>query len=383
MRKKRITKILRINIILLVIIGLAGVFLNQACSSAKYTTEDLKMKKIYNSKNFKDGKFHNFVEWEEPGFFEYIGTMWDFVFKGDQRTPEDSLPKTRVDLTNFLNQKDNHLSATWVGHSSLLINIDGYKILTDPVFEKKVSLLGPTRFNGEVPFNPNDLPDIDVVLISHNHYDHLNKYSIQLIAERTSSFIAPLAVGAQLEEWGIPRSKITELDWWEEINVTKDLMIALTPSQHFSNRGLTDRNETLWASFVVKAINHKIYFSGDSGYFDGFKTIGEKYGPFNMTFIECGAYHEKWHHIHMYPEETVQAHIDLRGEILHPIHWGTFNLSLHPWFEPMKRVKDAADLHGIKLATPVVGGTTVYPDNVNSENWWEELIMNNEIVFNE
>ncbi len=365
---------MKINLLILLLISIVGVFINQSCSSASYTTEDIKMKKIYNSENFRDGKFHNFVDWEEPGFFEYVGTMWDFIFKGDQRTPEDSLPKSKVDLTHFLKDSDNHLSATWIGHSSLLINIDGHKILADPVFEKKISFFGPTRFNGEVPFDPNELPAIDVVLISHNHYDHLNRYSIELLNEKTSLFIVPLAVGAQLEEWGVSRSKIKELDWWDEINVADDLLVAATPSQHFSNRGLSDRNETLWASFVVRAKKHKIFFSGDTGYFDGFKTIGEKYGPFNMTFMECGAYNEKWHHIHMYPEETAQAHIDLQGDVLHPIHWGTFNLSLHPWFEPMKRLTDAAALHNVKATTPIVGETTVYPGKIQTDRWWEETV---------
>jgi L-ascorbate metabolism protein UlaG (beta-lactamase superfamily) len=256
-----------------------------------------------------------------------------------------------------------------------MLNISGYKILTDPVYENKISFFGPSRFNGNIPLNFEQLPEIDVVVISHNHYDHLNKYSIKLLNEKTKMFVVPLAVGVELERWGIPREKISELDWWDEINIDENLMIAAAPAQHFSGRRINDNGKTLWASFVIRTKNHKVYFSGDSGYFDGFKKISEKYGPFDITFIECGAYNDKWHHIHMYPEETVQAHIDLRGEILHPIHWATFNLSLHPWFEPMERLSDAAEKAGIKITTPIVGGTTVYNMNLQSDKWWEEYLL--------
>ena len=376
MISKKVKKIMKINFVILSLISAAVMFINQSCSSATYSLEDSKMNKIKNSPQYKDGKFVNQVEWKQPSAGEFIGSAWKFLFTGDQRTPNDRLPRQQVDLSKFNSEGKNQLNATWLGHSSLLINIDGYKIITDPVFEKKVSFFGPTRFNGEVPLDVELLPEIDLVLISHNHYDHLNKYSIQLLNGRTKRFIVPLAVGPQLEEWGVPRAKITELDWWDEIFIDKNFMIAAAPTQHFSGRGLTDRDETLWASFVVKTQNHKIYFTGDSGYFDGFKKIGEKYGPFDMTFIECGAYNEKWHHIHMYPEETVQAHLDLKGKILHPIHWGTFNLSLHSWYEPMERLSKAAELAGVKTATPIVGETTVNDSNIPTEKWWEEAMTN-------
>ena len=350
---------------------------NQSCSSALYSIEDVKMNKIKSSAQYKEGKFYNALQWEQPSFGEYAGTMWEYLFGGDQRTPSDSLPRQKVDLTKFLDSGNNQLNSTWIGHSSLIINIDGYKILTDPVFEEKVSFFGPSRFNGEIPLDVAQLPEIDVVLISHNHYDHLNKYTIELIHKRVKQFIVPLAVGAELEGWGVPREKIVELDWWDEVIINNEVIVAATPTQHFSGRGLTDRDETLWASFVVKAPNHKIYFSGDSGYFEGFKLIGEKYGPFDITFMECGAYNEKWHHIHMYPEETVQAHIDLNGKILHPIHWGTFNLSLHPWYEPMKRLSEAAEKAGVITATPIVGGTITYENNISSEKWWENILVRN------
>ena len=356
------------------VVMLLMVVLFQACSSASYNKGDNRLTKIETSPQYDQEKFRNKQAWKTPSFFSFFGTAWDFLFMSNQRTPEDSLPSQMVDLTFFNASAGNHLNVTWLGHSSLMINMDGIKILTDPVFENRVSFFGPSRYNGELPLNPEMLPEIDVVLISHNHYDHLNRFSIELLKDRTSKFIVPLAVGATLDDWGVPPEKIIELDWWDEINLIPDLMIAATPAQHFSGRGLMDRDETLWMSFVLKSVNHKIFYGGDSGYFDGFKRIGDSYGPFDMTFLECGAYNEKWHHIHMFPEETVQAHIDLKGKILHPIHWGTFNLSLHAWFEPMQRFTKAADSLGIRTATPIVGGTTVYENDVPGTRWWENLI---------
>jgi L-ascorbate metabolism protein UlaG (beta-lactamase superfamily) len=181
-------------------------------------------------------------------------------------------------------------------------------------------------------------------------------------------------VGAELENMGVPREKIIELDWWDEIILFEDFMVALTPGQHFSGRGLFDKDETLWGSFVVRGPKHKIFFSGDSGYFEGFKQIGDKYGPFDLTFLECGAYNERWHLVHMFPEETVQAHIDLKGKILQPIHWGTFDVSLHSWYDPMVRISRAADSLGIKLSTPIVGETITINENLQTERWWEPLL---------
>lgn len=332
------------------------------------------MNKIEGSAQYKEGKFKNYNDWEQPSFGEYFTTTWDFIFGGDQRTPDTLLPRKAVDLRHFTNTGRDQLNVTWLGHSSLMINIDGYKIITDPVFEKSVSFFGPSRYNGDVPVDTTQLPQVDVVIISHNHYDHLNKSSIEILNNKTGKFIVPLAVGAELEECGVPREKIVELDWWEEYKVDEQLMIVATPAQHFSGRGLTDRDETLWASWVVKAPIHTIYFSGDSGYFETFKKIGKKYGPFDMTFLETGAYNEKWHHIHMFPEETVQAHLDLGGKILHPIHWATFNLSLHSWYDPMERLIKAADSLAVTTATPIVGETTIYGEYIPTNNWWESVL---------
>ncbi len=286
-----------------------------------------------------------------------------------------ALPLKPVDLSYFTGPEKGQLNITWLGHSSLLINIDGYRILADPVFEKRISVLGPTRFNGEVPLRIEDLPPIDAVIISHDHYDHLNKLSVQRLTSKTNKFIVSLGIGDLIEKWGVPRYKIVELDWWQEFYFDQQLMFAATPAQHFSGRGLTDRNKTLWASWVIKTPSHRIFFSGDSGYFDGFKRIGETYGPFDMTFIECGAYNKAWAQVHLFPEQTVQAHMDLKGKVLHPIHWGTFNLAMHPWYEPMERLTAAALANQVEVATPIVGETTRYGQQLPVARWWHEAMV--------
>jgi L-ascorbate metabolism protein UlaG (beta-lactamase superfamily) len=325
---------------------------------------------LKDSRQYQNGKFQGPGQAFDMSVAKLAATTWDFLFTKNNRTPDTQLPHTPVELTYFNNTDEKQLNVTWLGHSSLMVNIDGYKILMDPVFQKRVSLFGPTRFNGDVPLDIAQLPLLDAVIISHDHYDHLNKYTLQHIHGRTKVFIVPLKVGERLVKWGVPREKIVALDWWDEFHLDARLKIAATPAQHFSGRGLTDRNKTLWASWVVSGPTHNIFFSGDSGYFEGFKQIGRKYGPFDMTFLECGAYNTAWRPVHMFPEETVQAHLDLKGALLHPIHWATFNLALHPWYEPMERLTAAAEKAGIKTVTPVVGATTVSGEPLTTSKWW-------------
>ena len=306
---------------------------------------------------------------------DFVSGAWDYFFNANSGTPTEVLPVVPVDLTHITQQGNRQLSATWLGHSSLMINLDGYRVLTDPVFEKRISLLGPTRFNGEIPLEVHQIPNVDAVIISHDHYDHLNRYSVKQLAGKTRRFIVPVDVGARLVNWGVPAEKIVELDWWQEYQFDENLMIAATPAQHFSGRGLTDRNQTLWASWVVRTPFHKIFFSGDSGYFEGFKQIGETYGPFDMTFMECGAYNASWSQVHMFPEQTVQAHLDLGGKVLHPIHWGTFNLALHPWYEPMERLVAAAAAAHVEVATPIVGDTTIFGTRIPNSKWWQGAMV--------
>jgi L-ascorbate metabolism protein UlaG (beta-lactamase superfamily) len=357
------------KIIITVLLILTGsIFtINTVLSAAQYDQGDNPLNKIQNSPQFKNGKFTNPRVLEmNPGF----GMLKKYLFGKEQRTPKATLPQQQIDLNLLESPDSSYLKVTNAGHSSLLIHMDGYRILTDPVYEARITPVGPTRFNKDIPIDPTSLRNIDVVVISHNHYDHLNKYSIQTIHPEVKRFLVPLGVGAQLEKWGVPREKITELDWWDSYDYDEQLTITSTPSQHFSGRGLTDRNETLWTSYVIASLDHNIYFSGDSGYFDGFKTIGEKYGPFDIAFMECGAYNKEWADVHMFPEQTVQASLDLKAHYVWPIHWGTFNLALHDWFDPMKRVTLAAQAQGVKLLTPIFGQVVEYPGRMQTEKWW-------------
>lgn len=368
----RLSKILIFTIMVLTIFTIT---INTALSAATYTNGDTPLNKIQDSPQYKQGKFTNPIGWNERPSFS---TIKEYFFGKQERSPKNTIPQENMDISRFLTADTNQLNVTNAGHSSLLINIDGYRILTDPVFEPKITIMGPSRFNKKLPLDINELKGIDYVLISHNHYDHLNKFSIQFLNPNVGQYIVPLAVGAQLEKWGIPRDKITELDWWDELQLNDDLLVVATPAQHFSGRGLTDRDKTLWGSYVIQTRNHNVYFSGDSGYFDGFKKIGDKYGPFDIAFMECGAYNQGWASIHMFPEETAQGALDLKAKHLWPIHWGTFNLSLHDWFDPMVRVTIAAEELGVPLLTPIFGQTIVYPDNEGSKDWWtpiQELVL--------
>jgi len=315
------------------------------------------------------GRYQNRGEvFKSPGF----GMLKEWISTKTERTPKQIIPTLKADLTTFYSRSG--LSSIWLGHSTLLIQIDGLRLITDPVFEKKISPVGPTRFRNEYPIAPEDLHDIDAVLLSHNHYDHLNRKSIEILADRTKLFVVPPGLTPILVKWGVEKERIRELNWWDSLELASGHVITAAPAQHFSGRGLLDRNRSLWSGYAVAGPEHRIYFTGDSGYFDGFKAIGDRLGPFDMTFVECGAYNENWASVHMFPEQSLQAHLDLKGNLMHPIHWGSFNLALHDWYDPMRRVTAAAAIHRVSLATPLPGGLTVYGEPVLANAWWEELI---------
>lgn len=307
---------------------------------------------------------------EKMSLGEHLAMFKKFFFEKGQKFPTAPLSQEKTNVQELLAAKPGSLKASWLGHSSLLINIDGFIIVTDPLFERKVSPIGPTRFDGDFPVDIDDIPRVDVVLISHNHYDHLNKFSVRQLNDRTNVFIVPMRVGQALAKWGVPAEKIVELEWWAETHPRSGLTIAATPSQHFSGRGLFDRNTTLWASWVIKTDNHKLFFSGDSGYFEGFREIGEKYGPFDVAYMECGAYNKRWPDVHMFPEQTVQAFLDLNARILQPIHWATFNLSLHAWYEPIERLQEEARRKDVTVSAPMIGQVVDYKDGLESIQWW-------------
>jgi L-ascorbate metabolism protein UlaG (beta-lactamase superfamily) len=258
-----------------------------------------------------------------------------------------------------------------IAHSTLLLKIDGRFILTDPVFSETITPFGifaPKRFH-ELPITIEELPFIDIVVISHNHYDHLDEPSIKKLKDKVGHFYTTLGIKQKLLDLGVDTMKVCELDWWQSC-VNETIRLRATPAQHFSGRSLFDRDKTLWSSWVITSSNTNIFFSGDTGYFNTFKEIGEKYGPFDITFLEAGAYNERWKEIHMMPKETVQAHLDLKGKILFPIHNSSFKLSLHAWNEPLEKVVDEANKKDIQITHPKFGEIISIEKFQNTKKWW-------------
>jgi L-ascorbate metabolism protein UlaG (beta-lactamase superfamily) len=262
-----------------------------------------------------------------------------------------------------------------LGHSTLLMKLRGGWWLTDPVFSLRASpfnWLGPKRFHAP-PISIGQLPPIRGVVLSHDHYDHLDRAAIKALASKTAVFLTPLGVGDRLIGWGIPREKVRQFDWWQGTDID-GVHFNATPAQHFSGRGLRDGNRTLWCSWAIDDGERRVFFSGDSGYFAGFAEIGRRFGPFDFTLMETGAYNVQWPYVHMQPEETVRAHEDLRGRWLLPIHNGTFDLSVHPWFEPFERVLTLGNARNIAVATPMMGERIDIAAPREGERWWRSVV---------
>ncbi|WP_298209610.1 MBL fold metallo-hydrolase [Acidovorax sp.] len=324
------------------------------------------------SPQFGDGKFHNAAPRYKPGALKMVEVLWRFATgKPADARPHQSLPVHAVMRSDLLAAPD--LSFWRLGHSTMLLKVNGQFWLTDPVFSERASpfqFMGPKRFHAP-PITIEELPPITGVLLSHDHYDHLDYAAIQKLAPKVEHFITPLGVGDRLIAWGVPAAKVQQLDWWQGTTVG-GLQLVATPAQHFSGRSLSDGNSTLWASWVLIAGDTRIFFSGDTGYFDGFKAIGERFGPFDLTMVETGAYNADWPDIHMHPEQSLQAHIDLRGRHLMPIHNGTFDLALHPWTEPFERITALAEKAGVPLVAPVMGERLDIRQPALSRQWWRE-----------
>lgn len=322
--------------------------------------------------NFRNGEFVNLNPTDGiTGSFFKIG--YKFMFENNKnRKPNFEIPTQKINIDLFANTNSENLEVIWLGHATTLINIEGALILTDPMFTKWASPIrwfGPKRFF-DPPIEIEDLPILDAVIISHDHYDHLDRESVLRLNAITKKFIVPIGVGNILQNWGISSTKIIEQNWWDTFHINEKVEIITTPSQHFSGRGLFDRNKTLWASFVIKGKKHSIYFGADSGYFSGYKEIGEKYGPFEITLLPIGAYSKMWKSIHMNAEEAVQAHLDLKGELLLPIHWGTFNLALHSWDEPAEELITYSEKENVKIIIPKPGEVVSSNTTVKIDRWW-------------
>ena len=335
---------------------------------------------VQQSARYQDGKFHNSAQFEQPGLMKTLAIAKRYYTEpAVDKVPALPLPLKHISRAELDALPDDSLHFVKLGHSSVLLKVYGEYWLLDPVFSQRASpfsFLGPKRFH-PAPISLAELPPISKVLISHNHYDHLDKASIKLLADKTQHFLVPLGVEADLQKWGVPAAKISQFDWWQELT-TANALIAFTPTQHFSGRGIGDGNTTLWGSWVIKTAAGSVYFSGDSGYFDGFKQIGQKYGPFDVAFIETGAYDKDWPHIHMTPEQSVQAHLDVDAKVMVPVHNGTFDLAFHAWYEPLERVSNAAAAHAVALYTPHFGQvaslTAANWYGAGQHAWWRELM---------
>jgi len=323
---------------------------------------------------FDNKKFNNLYPTIIKSDAKFLASvMKDYIRNIPNLAPTKPLPTQPF---HWRVQPSTETKVTWFGHSTVLLELNEKTIFIDPMLGRSPSpfpQIGGKRYNPGLPFELSTVPTIDIVLYSHDHYDHLDYDSVKLLKNKASLFIVPLGVGSRLEGWGVPADKIKELDWWDTLKVS-GIQFTSTPARHFSGRSLFDHNSTLWSSWVIQDEETKIFFNGDSGYGPHFKEIGEKYGPFDFTMMECGQYDERWAPIHMMPEETVQAHLDLRGQLLMPIHWSAFTLAFNEWTDSIERVTEAAKEYGVAITTPKIGqsvtvGVEVYP----TEQWWKTV----------
>jgi L-ascorbate metabolism protein UlaG (beta-lactamase superfamily) len=324
------------------------------------------------SRNFRNGEFHN----REATVVIRDGSIWNslkrWISSDVPREPvkgfvyaADSIPKI---------PSEGKLLVMWIGHSTVYIEIDGRRYCTDPMWNRRAS---PFRFAGPARFFPapipiDSLPELDGVIISHDHYDHLDEESIRAIDKKTRTFYVPLGVGGYLRDWGVDASKIHEMDWMESVDCGNGHRITASPSRHFSGRSAFRRNRTLWSSWIITGPKHRVFFGGDGGYHGNFGSIGRDFGPFDLVFLEIGAYDKNWPDIHMGPENAVRAMTDLGGGVLLPVHWGTFNLALHSWTEPVERVIACADDKGIPLCLPTPGRLINLSEMPVRSDWWVE-----------
>jgi L-ascorbate metabolism protein UlaG (beta-lactamase superfamily) len=358
---------------LIIIIGL--LFINISPEFGGKSTVS-KKKHFETTDHYEEGKFINQIE---TNLDMKIGDMYEvmkgFIVGVPNRKPQFDIPVQHVDSLTL--EKDQSVTQLiWFGHSAFLLQMDGKNILLDPMFGDVPAphpLLGNSRYSSTLPIEIEKLPHIDAIVISHDHYDHLDYGSIQKLKSKTNKFYVPLGVGAHFQSWGIDSNDIVELDWWERSQLGP-IELVFTPSRHFSGRGLTDRNNTLWGSWVINGISDKIYFSGDSGYGPHFKEIGDKYGPFDFAMIECGQYDPKWSQIHMMPEESAQAGKDVRAKQIMPIHWGAFSLALHPWTDPVERILKKSQELNINVITPQIGEFITLDSHLSEfhTKWWQK-----------
>ena len=360
--------------LLALVIGL-GLFVASMRAAFGGAPEGERLARMQRSPQYADGRFvsplptvSDSASWEG---------IWRYLTGGSEvRQPDAPVPVAARSAADFADAAPD-LRVTWLGHSTLLVEVEGVRVLADPVWGEHAApspLLGVRRFYAP-PLALADLPPLDAVVISHDHYDHLDMPTVRSLAETVPQWAVPLGVGAHLEAWGVPPDRITELDWWDEVEVAGVRLVS-TPARHFSGRFLTDRDRTLWSGWAVVGAERRIWISGDTALTPAFAEVGRRLGPFDLTVVESGAYDASWSNVHLGPEQAVAAHrmvqrSDTTG-VLVPVHWGLFDLALHGWTEPAERVRVAAEAVGVAVAFPRPG-ESVTPDAYSSEPWWPSL----------
>ena len=330
-----------------------------------------RLERMLRSPHYRNGVFQNI----EPTSVMREGASYTRMMQEYIRKPKTVRPAAAIVpvKTGFAQPAAAQPVVNWLGHSSYFIRSKNFTILVDPVlsgYASPVSIFGKA-FKGTGVYQPEDFPDIDLLIITHDHYDHLDYTTVVKLLPKIKQVAAPLGVGAHLEYWGFDAANITELDWWESTSPDADVALTATPARHFSGRRFA-RNKTLWTSYVLSLHGHRIFLGGDSGYDAQFKLIGERFGPFELALLECGQYGNDWPHIHMKPEETIQAALDLKARVLLPVHWGKFVLALHPWTDPVTRALAAAQGKDLEVITPRIGEPYLLGSKRSWEPWWNE-----------
>jgi len=359
--------------VIVALIILATVLFMQLPSFGK-TPSGKRLQKIRTSPQFHNNTFQNQSPTPQlTGGATMTGVIKDFFFgKHERKAPSGLIPSLKSDLED---PNPDEPVITWFGHSSYLLQINGRNILVDPVFSERTSpvqFAGTAAFPGSNVYTADDMPNIDILLLTHDHYDHLDYNTVLALKDRTAVIVTSLGVGAHLEQWGFDPEKIKELDWWEGTEAIEQFRFTATPGRHFSGRKFK-RNQTLWSSFVLETGPYRLFLGGDSGYDAHFKEIGKRFGPFDLAILECGQYNIFWSNIHMMPEETVQAAIDLKAKVLMPVHWAKFALATHPWDDSIKRVVKQAELAHQPLLTPMIGEKVSITRPPENEAWWEDV----------
>jgi L-ascorbate metabolism protein UlaG (beta-lactamase superfamily) len=360
-------------LIFVLIVAIGGLFMALTWKAVGTSSSGIRLEQMKASPNYQDGKFVNLVPMVE---FSIMESLAEWIKGGSHTTPDGPLPMVRRTGEEFETLPASGLRVTWLGHSTALVELDGQRLLLDPLWSQRtspVSWTGPKRFF-DPPLPLDDLPPLDAVLISHDHFDHLDMETVVKLGRKGVPFIVPLGIGAHLEYWGIDQSQITEVDWWDVVEVGP-LTITATPARHFSGRSpvMLDRNRTLWTGFAIVGPDHRVYYTGDTGMFNEFETIGKKLGPFDVMLVEVGAYHRLWADYHLGPEQALIAAELAQAKLVLPVHWGTFDLALHSWTEPIERLLVASQARNIPVAVPRPGESIEPSLPFTTNRWWPDI----------